>query len=289
MGGRRRVRMGRRPTPRPRAQPLPVGRISRHQRRRRGQGESAPLARAQQGRGASGRRGRRVSPARAGSTHKPHTWVSARSSQPRSRGLNRTHSSVAASEAESAPLARAQPACGKDPHQCGRVNPARAGSTRVRYWPGLRATSQPRSRGLHPCSGTGLLSSVGPLPLARAQLAIESPEIRSCRVIPARAGCTRSASCPCTASTSHSRSRGRYVSVWWAASSRRESAPLARAQPRTGHRRDRHDRVSPARAGSTLSGLGVLKCFANLLLALATRMMPHGLNVRLSSPPFPRS
>lgn len=138
-------------------------------------------------------------------------------------------------------------------------------------------------------------------PLARAQRGPAFVQAGDDRVSPARAGSTARHASGVGCATSQPRSRGLNCRTNIATHSAIESAPLARAQHGGLEEDGRGLRVSPARAGSTwwaacrpggwtsqprsrglnLPDLGVLKRFANLLLALATRMMPYGLDARL--------
>lgn len=152
--------------------------------------------------------------------------------------------------AASFPLARAlQPgvACGV---AAARVTPARAGSTCRPGAPIRWAFALTLPAHLSVCA-----LQDGPVPLARAL----RRRPRQCRVrgrvTPAGAGSTPTQSSSTGARSGHSRSRGLYLKREPMLASRIEALPLAQAL-RGGGREDRpHARVTPARAGSTSSGM----------------------------------
>ena len=89
-----------------------------------------------------------------------------------------------------------------------RIIPARAGCTPVTSAPASPNRDHPRSRGVHDRCVPPRLAAAGSSPLARGARPVTSWPTFTHRIIPARAGCTRSGcvgSCPWS---DHPRSRG---------------------------------------------------------------------------------
>ena len=97
-----------------------------------------------------------------------------------------------------------------------------------------------------PCEGSS--------PLARGLRRVVAYRGDVRRIIPARAGFTRSCAPPCRPGRDHPRSRGVYVSTSSAAGSVRGSSPLARGLPTMTPMVWSRRRIIPARAGFTRGG-----------------------------------
>ena len=176
----------------------------------------------------------RIIPARAGFT--PPTarsaWRSA--DHPRSRGVY-AHPDEAGWRAwGSSPLARGLRRRETHPTATGRIIPARAGFTpalprrRTRRSAPLSEMDHPRSRGVYGVIVDRVHYSSGSSPLARG-LHQSVPGLSApTRIIPARAGFTRSAISSAEEQTDHPRSRGVYVMHRWGNYARIGSSPLAR-------------------------------------------------------------
>ena len=131
------------------------------------------------------------------------------------------------------------------------IIPARAGFTSPWAGPGTCSTDHPRSRGVYVPRPRGCALPVGSSPLARGLHAILPDWHTKIRIIPARAGFTRSAPCAGCAGSDHPRSRGVYRTVLLGAAASRGSSPLARGLRAIDPRIVSIRRIIPARAGFT--------------------------------------
>jgi len=190
-------------------------------------------------------------PTRAVSTSREPLQWSRHPAHPRSRG---EHADLEDSEDDtvgSSPLARG--ALWRD-HTCRyavRLIPARAGST-CRVGCGSRAWSaHPRSRGEHQPSGRSSRTMVGSSPLARGAPPRRRRSRWAGRLIPARAGSTRSSIAGSACPSAHPRSRGEHTSRGAGQKSPSGSSPLARGALSEGLHVERGERLIPTRAGST--------------------------------------
>ena len=134
----------------------------------------------------------RLIPARAGNTAPGRRPPEARTAHPRSRGEHITNHSFCAPGSGSSPLARGTLNITTFKPLNPRLIPARAGNTRLHLLDKAIYTAHPRSRGEH-SPGRGVFGFLGgSSPLARGTRK-DSVELRSAaRLIPARAGNTRS-------------------------------------------------------------------------------------------------
>ena len=131
---------------------------------------SSPLARGAPGACRCGGRGRRLIPARAGSTSPSGPASTTSAAHPRSRGEHRRWTACRRSLTGSSPLARGALRQGP-PRPClGRLIPARAGSTPTRSARTRSRAAHPRSRGEHPSSPAPKVATPGSSPLARGAL-----------------------------------------------------------------------------------------------------------------------
>ena len=132
-----------------------------------------------------------------------------------------------------------------------RLIPARAGNTPPSILaPGI-AAAHPRSRGEHRSWRRFCRLLPGSSPLARGTLGKQQLRDYGRRLIPARAGNTRSVvQRRCTAAA-HPRSRGEHIAWVRASPARRGSSPLARGTRYRASLRYRPHRLIPARAGNT--------------------------------------
>ena len=193
----------------------------------------------------------RIIPARAGFTPTtcPTTWAS--SDHPRSRGVYSVIGVLTGIVAGSSPLARGLPLGGVVDRVRDRIIPARAGFTRPRYAAADTDTDHPRSRGVYRKAFEDYQVVAGSSPLARGLRTGRRHRRRPSRIIPARAGFTRSTWTCCAPARDHPRSRGVYLLACRPGASEVGSSPLAR-----GLRRYRADcegerGIIPARAGFT--------------------------------------
>ena len=133
------------------------------------------------------------------------------------------------------------------------IIPARAGFTDTQTLLPRKVRDHPRSRGVYLSQLLGQRVILGSSPLARGLLHSGEHGDDACRIIPARAGFTRSYQNHLQKYWDHPRSRGVYLPVAWATSPWLGSSPLARGL-RNGVRDHLHLRgIIPARAGFTSS------------------------------------
>ena len=136
-----------------------------------------------------------------------------------------------------------------------RIIPARAGFTSRFAGTIVSGQDHPRSRGVYVAPFKPRQCHVGSSPLARGLLINNVRDGGAHRIIPARAGFT----CPRASGPEpprdHPRSRGVYRSTRMRSASRRGSSPLARGLLIGGTSKMSADRIIPARAGFTFSGM----------------------------------
>ena len=194
---------------------------------------------------------RRIIPARAGFTRWPVCWLAWLSDHPRSRGVYHLLRSICMIRSGSSPLARGLLAVLLVFVVPERIIPARAGFTLSEREDGEADGDHPRSRGVYPSSLPATVSGPGSSPLARGLQASDLPESAGRRIIPARAGFTRTRPASMCGITDHPRSRGVYCAWCSMLASRGGSSPLARGLPGVLIKSTRPVRIIPARAGFT--------------------------------------
>ena len=156
----------------------------------RGHG-SSPLVRGQQTCGTWPRKRQRIIPARAGPTTSSDALTVFGTDHPRSCGANYSSPCTGRTGSGSSPLVRGQLASITRKTVSSRIIPARAGPTDV---PSCRAAlppDHPRSCG---ANGRKRLTDAhlrGSSPLVRGQLPVLQLEVYGARIIPARAGPTK--------------------------------------------------------------------------------------------------
>ena len=133
----------------------------------------------------------------------------------------------------------------------GGIIPARAGFTGDSPAPSPAPTDHPRSRGVYASSCCGTAAASGSSPLARG-LPRRTQYCHFCgRIIPARAGFTRSRSALAVTGRDHPRSRGVYADPPAQCRAPPGSSPLARGLRYSSTACPRGRRIIPARAGFT--------------------------------------
>ena len=212
---------------------------------------SSPLARGLQQYSERMVDGSGIIPARAGFTHRVLARPRRRGDHPRSRGVYGEHVWSKQREAGSSPLARGLRRYIALDRLGGRIIPARAGFTP--YEPASPSGRQdhPRSRGVYFPSQAHRPPRSGSSPLARGLRAGRRPCGPSGRIIPARAGFTRTRRFPGAEAEDHPRSRGVYGLSDIQSITAQGSSPLARGLPRGGGGRGVGVGIIPARAGFT--------------------------------------
>ena len=153
--------------------------------------------------------------------------------------------------AGSSPLARGLPCAPRGPSAGVRIIPARAGFTRPQARAEGRGRDHPRSRGVYRASCSSARRCLGSSPLARG---LHRPGLRPVpprRIIPARAGFTRSQRAHRGWAWDHPRSRGVYWEKFASTEALPGSSPLARGLHHLVDQDDDAGRIIPARAGFT--------------------------------------
>ena len=192
-----------------------------------------------------------IIPARAGFTRGGDVRLRARSDHPRSRGVYPRAAPSAAPPSGSSPLARGLLI--SDPLGAveNRIIPARAGFTRPLHAGARRRPDHPRSRGVYGSFGLPACEPVGSSPLARGLHLPCHADVLLERIIPARAGFTRTSKWNGESSSDHPRSRGVYSRCPPSRGTPPGSSPLARGL-HDGKTNYMHFRgIIPARAGFT--------------------------------------
>ena len=234
---------------------------------------SSPLARGLQIKERGGESFPRIIPARAGFTPTHKAWPTMAEDHPRSRGVYPPPLLRACDPVGSSPLARGLRLQRRVQARSRRIIPARAGFTALTISVVSAKEDHPRSRGVYWRRVAATGGQEGSSPLARGLPPIPRRRIPAIRIIPARAGFTRSRKrsiCPrawiiparagFTARPAaagrppkdHPRSRGVYVprihgSRWSVGSS-----PLARGLLHHLQRLPEGGGIIPARAGFTV-------------------------------------
>ena len=191
-------------------------------------GGSSPRARGTPGDRRDGRRRGRLIPARAGNT----PWCSGRGSwstaHPRARGEHCNASCLLTSTYGSSPRARGTPHRRADQDLPARLIPARAGNTCSRRRTTPPTPAHPRARGEHVVCDVTLPWSLGSSPRARGTPPTRHSPSPPARLIPARAGNTRTARARVSSSPAHPRARGEHDAVPVYRLARFGSSPRAR-------------------------------------------------------------
>ena len=170
----------------------------------------------------------RIIPARAGFTSTSRTRSHGGTDHPRSRGVYRSSRSRSRGSPGSSPLARGLPITRKVTEKPPRIIPARAGFTCSRRDLGSSPRDHPRSRGVYRFGKPRPPAILGSSPLARGLRRLLLRRLDGARIIPARAGFTRSTTGRCGAPSDHPRSRGVYGERCSCRVPSRGSSPLAR-------------------------------------------------------------
>ena len=170
---------------------------------------------------------------------------------PRSRGVYSTHHCGRLLLVGSSPLARGLPGFAFQPGWGGGIIPARAGFTWRSSSPRRSAPDHPRSRGVYAALRAEEDPAPGSSPLARGLLDPAPGRQSVLRIIPARAGFTRTFVRCRGWVLDHPRSRGVYRTGESNPRRRPGSSPLARGLRDMEGARGRTRRIIPARAGFT--------------------------------------
>ena len=172
-------------------------------------------------------------------------------SSPLARGLRPAPGPWASDACGSSPLARGLPHVRHVQDSTPGIIPARAGFTRAHGRGSFPTRDHPRSRGVYEILPITTIVDYESSPLARGLRGPRRERGQGRRIIPARAGFTRTRRSAPLSETDHPRSRGVYGPCLTTPSNQRGSSPLARGLHR-GHRLlDQRNGIIPARAGFT--------------------------------------
>ena len=193
----------------------------------------------------------RIIPARAGFTEGMSVRAQLIRDHPRSRGVYQTALQSMYWNQGSSPLARGLPG-GRAGCRCGRrIIPARAGFTPVHPCCHGARRDHPRSRGVYEEQLSLRAATRGSSPLARGLPLRPHQGVEGRRIIPARAGFTRTVTTSTGLRGDHPRSRGVYAESQVGDLAVLGSSPLARGLPGEGHGDGVPVGIIPARAGFT--------------------------------------
>ena len=212
---------------------------------------SSPLARGLRTGGAVSGRGTRIIPARAGFTCPPRRSLLGRRDHPRSRGVYGRLPYQVVAGFGSSPLARGLRIQMRLELRHVGIIPARAGFTRSSPPGSSPVTDHPRSRGVYAPAGLVRVDVGGSSPLARGLLRVPASRGGYQRIIPARAGFTRTPDRVRLPAPDHPRSRGVYSPPSLVCACAQGSSPLARGLPHGLRTNSPEPRIIPARAGFT--------------------------------------
>ena len=212
---------------------------------------SSPLARGLPHRHGAEPVGEGIIPARAGFTIERMKSAPRAQDHPRSRGVYTGGMRMTSCVLGSSPLARGLPWTGPTKILASRIIPARAGFTLDGADEDPGQQDHPRSRGVYSSAPGASGPSTGSSPLARGLRRARPRGPDPDRIIPARAGFTRSAVNAFRRPRDHPRSRGVYYALLSWADWRDGSSPLARGLHRPAWSLGPPSRIIPARAGFT--------------------------------------
>ena len=215
---------------------------------------SSPLARGLLGAVQGGAGRGRIIPARAGFTASTSPSPRRSSDHPRSRGVYGGFLLMSVASLGSSPLARGLRVL-VDPLIEGlRIIPARAGFTRPVLGQRDSSSDHPRSRGVYGMVGVTMGGAEGSSPLARGLLKTAFSNMKTGRIIPARAGFTCSTRSARSPQEDHPRSRGVYCDPRPRRRDVKGSSPLARGLHPYHYSGELRHGIIPARAGFTPPG-----------------------------------
>ena len=215
---------------------------------------SSPLVRGQPFCAGANIRYTRIIPARAGPTNAGFDVVFFGADHPRSCGANCVSWRVVVCTSGSSPLVRGQHLAYLLKSNEWRIIPARAGPTCNDSTRTPLKADHPRSCGANCSPTSSWRTRAGSSPLVRGQPAVDYVGKSIIRIIPARAGPTRSFKFAFFASSDHPRSCGANWMIPARTCTRCGSSPLVRGQLNAQTATSVYTRIIPARAGPTPNG-----------------------------------
>ena len=205
----------------------------------------------------------RIIPARAGQTRKPSMRCTVHPDHPRACGANRLNADGLSSRSGSSPRVRGKPLVGSADRASARIIPARAGHTFCVCGMIYVSTDHPRACGANQSPYSFLPTSYGSSPRVRGKLGCLHSVIQRHRIIPARAGQTRSPTPRCAPSSDHPRACGANLGATMAEIMPYGSSPRVRGKPPFGGRLSPPQRIIPARAGQTVSFVALVSTISD--------------------------
>ena len=193
----------------------------------------------------------RIIPARAGPTHQHLDCRRLTPDHPRSCGANPWQMVGTRRSVGSSPLVRGQPDPSRRFAPPMRIIPARAGPTLYRKRTAKPCADHPRSCGANTTTPFTITRLAGSSPLVRVQRSGVRLHALALRIIPARAGPTKSPSPRILSVTDHPRSCGANSYFFQSTKADSGSSPLVRGQLHGLVGVVAHGRIIPARAGPT--------------------------------------
>ena len=193
----------------------------------------------------------RIIPARAGFTMMRDSIPATHQDHPRSRGVYTQRRRRARVPVGSSPLARGLRGVFLRRRRRIWIIPARAGFTTSKSSAARSRGDHPRSRGVYRGFGNQIPAPLGSSPLARGLRGAGEDDRAETRIIPARAGFTRSIRRLSGAIPDHPRSRGVYALCPAYSGQGGGSSPLARGLRGWTHMMVINRGIIPARAGFT--------------------------------------
>ena len=190
-------------------------------------------------------------PARAGKTRTRATSPTAPWAHPRACGENSTNHPRPRSSRGSSPRVRGKRLVEFFGRDLARLIPARAGKTPPRPRPPLQPPAHPRTCGENSARSVHRSLASGSSPRVRGKLGEVLPPIARVRLIPARAGKTKTSPQPGPGGTAHPRACGENRRSCTRRPPEPGSSPRVRGKQRWRFRQCQHSRLIPARAGKT--------------------------------------
>ena len=199
-------------------------------------------------------RGRRITPAYAGTTDNIHAIIRRFKDHPRLRGDHHANALDVDADPGSPPLTRG-PRCVIGVFTLYvRITPAYAGTTSMSYTGVMFGTDHPRLRGDHLIAQNSFARYWGSPPLTRGPLVSDYVPFGSLRITPAYAGTTSVLRTPISPTRDHPRLRGDHRTYAKSARPRLGSPPLTRGPPNSISSIVTFPRITPAYAGTTTCG-----------------------------------
>ena len=193
----------------------------------------------------------RIIPARAGQTSARDMSRNAYADHPRACGANATTAINVSGAAGSSPRVRGTPLRKAGLVTNGRIIPARAGQTPRPRCRNMRATDHPRACGANGSSVRDSARRHGSSPRVRGKRVSCGICAGVLRIIPARAGQTRTGRCGSRTIPDHPRACGANVCGSWVRFATFGSSPRVRGKRAGPHDVAGQVRIIPARAGQT--------------------------------------